>query len=70
VTGGPFDNPLILYSEHKRVLGDAIKRGDDKGRELARTAFWQGVSMSAIPAVIACLMAAVSGFLYGLSFVP
>jgi hypothetical protein len=66
---GVFDNPLILYSEHKRVLGDAIKRGDDKARELARTAFWQGLSMAWIPALLACLLCALAGFNFGLSFV-
>jgi hypothetical protein len=28
-----FNNPLILYSEHKRVLTDAIKRGDERTKE-------------------------------------
>jgi hypothetical protein len=60
-----FNNPLILYSEHKRVLGDAIKRGDEKTRD----AEWRGMCLGFAFSTVPILIAAVSGFLYGLSFV-
>jgi hypothetical protein len=64
-----FNNPLILYSEHKRVLGDAIARGDEKARQMVRAAYWQGLAMAWIPALLVCLLAALAGFNLGLRFV-
>lgn len=64
-----FNNPLILYSEHKRVLGDAISRGDEKAKFMHRVGYWQGLSMAWIPALLTCLFAALAGFNLGLRFV-
>lgn len=66
---GVFHNPLILYSEHKRVLGDAIKRGDEKITDAERRGFHKGVAMTAWGAMIVALMACLAGFNAGLSFV-
>lgn len=66
---GPFDNPLILYSEHKRVLGDAIKRGDEKCREAETRGYHRGVAMTAWAAMIVGLLCALAGFNFGLSLV-
>jgi hypothetical protein len=58
-------NPLILHSEHKRVLESAQARYD---RQL-RARYWQGAVSAAIPALFAVLFAAVIGFNAGLSLV-
>lgn len=63
------ENPLILYSEHKRVLTDAVKRGDERCIDAERRGYHRGVAMTAWAACIVALVAAVGGFAFGLSFI-
>jgi hypothetical protein len=58
-------NPLILYSDHKRMLAQCQERYD---RQL-RARFWYGVVSTIWPAGFAVLFAALAGFNFGLSFV-
>jgi hypothetical protein len=62
-----FNNPLILYSEHKRVLTDAIKRGDERTKEAQRRGRLQGVGDTLLLTVILAVIAAIAGFTFGLS---
>lgn len=64
------ENPIMLYSEHKRILGDAIKRGDEKCTDAERRGFHRGVATTVWAALIVGLLCALAGFNFGLSFVP
>lgn len=68
--GGAFDNPLILYSEHKRVLDSAIKRGDEREKEAARRGFYKGLADASLLTVLVAIIAAIAGFDFGLSVTP
>lgn len=63
-----FNNPLILYSEHKRVLTDAVKRGDERTIEAERRGFYRGLANASLLTVIVAVIAAIAGFNFGLSF--
>lgn len=63
------ENPLILYSEHKRVLADAIKRGDERCIDAERRGYHRGVAMTAWAGCVVALIAAVGGLALGLSLV-
>jgi hypothetical protein len=67
--GGVFDNPIILYSEHKRVLSDAIKRGDERAKEAEQRGYWRGLAQTVWLVGFAVIFASIVGFNYGLSFV-
>jgi hypothetical protein len=63
---GVFDSSIMLVSEHKRILSDAQKRGDERARDMKRVGYWQGVSaiISVLPLV--ALFAGLVGLNYGL----
>ena len=63
-----FNNPLILYSEHKRVLSDVLKRRDEEVRAAKREARLQGVADTLMLAVILAVIAAIAGFNFGIRF--
>lgn len=63
---GSFSNPLILYSEHKRVLSDAIQRGDEKAREALQRGVWQGIGTAAWIGGAGIYAALLIGFNFGL----
>jgi hypothetical protein len=63
-----FNNPLILYSEHKRVLTDAIKRGDERAKEAERRGFYRGLADTSLLTVIVAVIAAIAGFNFGISY--
>jgi hypothetical protein len=63
-----FNNPLILYSEHKRVLADAIKRGDENTRLARYQGRLQGVGDTLLLTVILAVIAAIAGFNFGLGY--
>jgi hypothetical protein len=65
-----FNNPLILYSEHKRVLTDAIKRGDERAREAEKRGYYHALAEAMWAAVITCLIGAAVGFNVGMSYTP
>lgn len=60
-----FNNPLILYSEHKRVLSDAVKRGDERTREADRRGYWRGIATTIWLTGAAVYFAALAGFNFG-----
>lgn len=62
-----FNNPLILYSEHKRVLGDAIKRGDEQVRAARYRGYLEGVAATMWLALIVGLICGVAGLNFGLN---
>lgn len=66
---GVFDNPLILLSEHKRVLGDAIARGDERAKEALRRGRWQGVGTTIWITGFTALFCLLAGFNIGLRVV-
>lgn len=63
------ENPLILYSDHKRMLAQCQERYDAQ----LQARFWRGAAFGAVsilwPAGFAVLFAALAGFNFGLSFV-
>lgn len=61
-------NPLILYSEHVRILGDAQKRYDDKCVYAARTGFWKGLAFSLWLALVAAFVCGWAGLATGLQY--
>jgi hypothetical protein len=63
-----FNNPLILYSEHKRVLNDAIKRGDERTKEAATRGFYRALAEAMWVAVLAGIIGAVAGFNFGMGY--
>jgi hypothetical protein len=63
-----FNNPLILYSEHKRVLGDAIARADEKTRLASYQGRLRGIADTLLLTVILCVIAAIAGFNFGLAY--
>lgn len=59
-------NPLILYSEHKRVLSDAVVRGDERAKEAERRGFWQGLGVAAWVGGAGIYAALLIGFNFGI----
>jgi hypothetical protein len=66
---GAFSNPLILHSEHKRILGDAIKRGDERAKEAERRGRLQGLWTAAWVGGAGIYAALLIGFNFGVRVV-
>lgn len=63
-----FNNPLILYSEHKRVLEDAIKRGDERTQQAERRGFYRALAEAMWAVVLVGMIGAIVGFNFGISY--
>jgi ABC-type amino acid transport system permease subunit len=63
------DNSLMLRSEHKRILGDALARGDERARAMKHAGYWYGVGTTIWVTGFAAFFAALVGFNFGLSMV-
>lgn len=63
--GGPFDNPFILQSEHKRVLASAFERADERVKDAKLYGYWRGIASTAWITVLFGLVAFVAGAMVG-----
>jgi anti-sigma-K factor RskA len=65
MVGGPFDNPFILVSEHRRILASVYERADERVETANRYGFWRGVAGTAWVTVLIGCVGFAAGFMVG-----
>jgi ABC-type Fe3+ transport system permease subunit len=66
---GSFSETFILRSEHKRVLENAQRRGDQHAKAEFKRGYWQGIAQTVWIVGFVALFALVIGFNVGAELV-
>lgn len=59
------ENPIMLLSEHKRILSSAQKRADERVREAKKIGYWMGIGHTVWITGMGAYFALVAGFTFG-----
>jgi hypothetical protein len=67
MAGGPFQEPFILVSEHKRILGATQERYDHSIRQHRQIGFWKGIACTVWIAGISAFVVGLAAFNAGIN---